>query len=104
MERLYWDSLVKRLLDKSLDLPETERPDNWTHRRRSPRNHDNANSEQPGDGDTNSGQRDEFPRSPPRRRRRAPRNDRQQSAGPAGFDQDRDYIAENVGRVLSMTR
>ena len=35
-EEQYWNQLVKRLLDRDTDLP--ERPAEWTHRRRSPRN------------------------------------------------------------------
>ena len=101
----YWNALVKCLLDKNATLP--DRPETWTRRRRSPRNHDNANREQPfpptpprtsrssnNDNDSNDTENDRPP-SPPRRSRVPP--PRRESANAQG---ERDYIAENVGRSL----
>ena len=48
----YWKALVRCLLDKHAVLP--DRPETWTRRSRSPRNHDNGHREQP------------FPPTPPR--------------------------------------
>ena len=40
----YWQQLVRCLIDKRAEIP--QRPENWTRRRRSPRNHDQERAEQ----------------------------------------------------------
>ena len=85
-----------------------DRPKTWTRRRRSPRNHDNANREQSfpptpprtsrsgnNDNDDNNDRENDRPPSPPRRSKIPPL--RRESANTQG---DRDYIAENVGDSL----
>ena len=98
-DETYWTKLVRCLLDRDADLP--KRPAHWTHRRRSPRNHDRDREEQP------------FPPTPPRPRRNE-RNNSQNADPPSpprrrvppprrestNANAERDYIAENVGFSL----
>lgn len=103
----YWCALVRCLLDKDADLP--NRPATWTRRRRSPRNHNSESREQPfpptppranrtnsndNNDNTNDTSNDRPPTPPRRHRAQRPRNNSTNS------DEDRDYIAENVGRSL----
>ena len=100
----YWNQLVKCLIDKDAELP--ERPDTWTRRRRSPRNHDSNNGERAfpstpprASGSSSSSSSTDSddsngPPSPPRQRRvPPPRRNRAEMP-------DRDWIPENVGRVM----
>ena len=103
----YWNQLVKCLIDKDAELP--ERPATWTRRRRSPRNHDSntgerafpstpppraRNSSRSSSSSSSSESEDNGPPSPPRHRRvPPPRRNRAEMP-------DRDWIPENVGRVM----
>jgi len=93
-------------VDRDAELP--NRPEQWTRRRRSPRNHDNQGADsafpptpprRPRANRESDRERNENvppPPSPPRRRRRPP--PRQESNNDDW--QERDYIAENVGKFL----
>ena len=91
----YWEQLVKCLLDKTSDIP--ERPSEWPRPRRSPRNHGNSATENTPPSPTRDNHQEIPPSPPPRPRQRRPRQRERENGG---FDQTRDYIAENVGKFL----